>query len=139
MRIRRLLMLIIAIIAIAVPATAIARSRIEVGGAHSTLDLTGSDQYGSMRVDLSFGNHGKEWVSHIAYTNACGTTTTIPGVFDLRGFGVFAGTRPGHAVSGVVTVSGSQSGTLYTVRGTVESVHTCRGVTAPVTFTASGG
>jgi hypothetical protein len=123
--------LLLVLVALAAPGAALA-GKIETG-APGPFPMTGTDRYGKVGLTLYFGNNDKvQSVGSLVYANPCsGAGTRLNGDFKAASDGAFAGTVKGYAVSGVVTDVGPR----FTVRASVESVRTCRGVTGPVTFT----
>jgi hypothetical protein len=126
--------LLVILVALTVPGVALA-GKIETG-APGPFAMTGTDHYGKVGLTLYFGSNDKvQSVGSLVYASACSSAgTRLKGEFKAASDGAFAGTVKGYAVSGVVTDVGPR----FTVRASVESVRTCRGVTGPVTFTLRG-
>lgn len=116
---------------LALPAVAIA-GHIEPVGSGAPIQLVGSDHYGRVKLIVVY-KKTVPTLGDIAYATACHPKgVSVPGTFKGTKSGTFASANAKYALSGVV----SSSGTIVTVRGSITAVASCKGSTAPLTFSA---
>jgi hypothetical protein len=116
---------------LATPAVAIA-GHIEPSGSTGPSKLVGTDQYGKVKLVVVY-DKAIPTLDDIVYATACHPKgVSVPGSFKGTKTGTFAGANAKYALSGVV----SASGTTVTVHGSITAVASCKGSTAPLTFSA---
>jgi hypothetical protein len=125
----RPLLLLLALLAM--PAVAIA-GHIEPVGSGAPIQLAGSDQYGKVKLTVVYDKTVPK-LSDMVYATACHPKgVSVPGTFKGTKTGTFAGSNSKYALSGVVR----SSGTTTTASGSISAVASCKGSTAPLTFSA---
>ena len=116
---------------LAMPAVAIA-GHIEPVGSGAPVQLAGTDHYGKVKLLVVY-DKAVPTLRDIVYATACHPKgVTVPRSFKGTKSGTFAGASAKYALSGAIT----SSGTTVTVQGSITAVASCRGSTAPLTFSA---
>lgn len=116
---------------LAMPAVAIA-GHIEPSGSTGPVKLVGTDHYGKVKITVVY-DKGIPTLGDVVYATACHPKgVSVPGAFKGTKTGTFAGANAKYALSGVVR----SSGTTVTVQGSITAVASCKGSTAPLTFSA---
>ena len=116
---------------LAMPGVAIA-GHIEPVGSGAPSYLAGTDHYGKVKLFITY-DKTIPTVQDIVYATACHPKgVSVPGSFKATKSGTFAGANSKYALSGVVR----SSGTTVTVSGSITAVASCKGSTAPLTFSA---
>lgn len=116
---------------LAMPAAAIA-GHIEPVGSGAPIRLAGTDHYGKVKLLVVY-DKGVPTLGDIVYATACHPKgVSVPGTFKGTKSGTFAGASAKYALSGVVRSSGK----TVTVQGSITAGGSCKGSTAPLTFSA---
>ncbi|HEX3615707.1 MAG TPA: hypothetical protein VHU61_04155 [Solirubrobacteraceae bacterium] len=122
---------LVALALLAMPAVAVA-GHIEPVGSGAPVQLVGTDHYGKVKLIVVY-DKGVPKLDNIVYATACHLKgVSVPGTFKGTKAGTFAGASAKYAVSGVIT----SSGTTVTARGSITAAASCKGSTAPLTFSA---
>jgi hypothetical protein len=122
---------LVVLVLLAMPAVAIA-GHIEPSGSTGPINLVGTDHYGKVKLIVSY-DKGVPTIGGILYATACHPKgVSVPGTFKGTKTGTFADANPKYALSGVVR----SSGTTVTALGSITAVASCKGSTAPLTFSA---
>jgi hypothetical protein len=129
MKLVRTWMVLLALLAM--PAVAIA-GHIEPAGGTGPIDLVGTDQYGKVKLVVSYDKKVPT-LGNLVYATACHPKgVSVPGTFKGTKAGTFAGADANYALSGVARASA----TTVTVRGSITAAASCKGSTAPLIFSA---
>jgi len=122
---------LVALALLALPSVAIA-GHIEPVGATGPTTLVGADHYGKVKLIVQY-HKSVPTLSDVVYATACHPKgVRVPGTFKGTKSGTFAGASAKYAVSGVVTSSGA----TVTARLSITAVASCKGSTAPLSFSA---
>ena len=118
---------------LAMPAVAIA-GHIEPSGSGAPVELVGIDHYGKVKLVVEY-KKTIPTIGAIVYATACHPKgVSVPGNFKATKSGTFAGANTKYAISGVV----KSTGKTVTVQGSIAAVSSCKGSTAPLTFSGKG-
>ncbi len=128
---RRMRALLVMLALLAMPAVAIA-GHIEPSGSGAPVELVGTDHYGKVKLVVVY-KKTIPTIGAIVYATACHPKgVSVPGNFKATKTGTFAGANSKYALSGVIR----SSSTTVTVWGSITAVESCKGSTAPLTFSA---
>jgi hypothetical protein len=123
--------LLVVLALLALPAVAIA-GHIEPSGSGAPAELAGTDHYGKVKLVVVYDKSVPK-LSDIVYATACHPKgVSVPGTFKATKTGTFAAANAKFALSGVVR----SSGLTVTAQMSITAAASCKGSTAPLTFSA---